>query len=80
MKRRLILGILVFLLATSSCGPGGCGTLVKTCGDDEQIIMRDVKDLSQNVEGDIRYFTFWDCAMEEWIQSSCSANCILEIQ
>lgn len=79
MKRRLILGILIFLFVMLSCMPG-CGTLVATCEGDEHIVMRDVKDLSQEVRDDIRYFKFWDCAMEEWIQSSISTDCTLEIR
>lgn len=52
MKRRLILGIIALLLATSGCGGKGtdsqdkCGTLVKICDGKETIIMRGVKDLT----------------------------------
>lgn len=78
---RWALVLAVVLLVIGACGPSsGCGTLVRVCDGTEHTIMAGVKDLSQEVRDDIRYFRFWDCAMEKWIQSSCSADCTLELR
>ena len=85
MKLKLTLVILVLALAVIACGNGGsgsfgCGTLVTICDSSEHIVMAGVKSLSQSVKGDTRYFKFWDCATEQWVRSSVSADCTLRIR
>lgn len=87
MKSRLLLVIAVLIFAASGCPTpdefldlAQCGTLIQTCDSTEHIIMAGVKDLSEEVKGDKRYYQFYDCATEVWIRSSCSADCSLEIR
>lgn len=89
---RLAFCIAVLVLAVGLCNGDEDGpldyvdelqcsnTLMMVCGDTEHTVMVGVKDLKEEVEGDTRHFRFWDCAMEEWLQSSCSANCTLEMR
>lgn len=86
---RLAFCIAVLILAAIGCDLGevddaidqvSCGTLVMICGDVEHTVMVWARELTQNVEGDIRYFRFYDCGMGEWLQSSCDADCTLEVR
>jgi len=57
-----------------------CGTLVMVCDGTEHTVMVGVKDLSQNVDGQTRYLRFWDCTLDEWLQSLCPATCTLKMR
>lgn len=75
-----ILDLLILLALLLFACAGRCGILIKTCDGEERIVMAGAKHLSQNVEGHVRYYRFWDCALEEWIRGDCPATCTLEVR
>ncbi|KPK91456.1 MAG: hypothetical protein AMJ88_13675 [Anaerolineae bacterium SM23_ 63] len=83
--RFLALAILVTLLSFAGiCNGGkdelGCKTLVITCEGSENVIAEEASSLSQEEKNGILYFRFLDCTTGQWIQSSCSLDCKLELR